>query len=386
MNVVNKNYFVAEIDSTTLANLADPYVKVKNKLNKTSIDFRVVATNEFDEHSMDVAMTPTGSFDWPSRRSFVAAVRGSWGFLADVVATGKLISPDGSVKGFALHDDGLNGDYLAGDGVYFADLPSISQNGTYQWEISMSNKGGTAHTTRIGTSLPDTIPFVEKTDATPFELFRNGQFVVSGCCSDEPTSDLVELYPEKRVNAYLQSGSDEDRFKIAGTLSGKSYALYLSSRNLDFFDNVKVYSPTDLTTPVYVVNVEPKSGYDFISVPLSSEYAMPGFVVAVRFDVLPSSSVNVFVESLTENVTLSPSTVTSQYAALPPAEAVTLVVPSALPLIVTLLFVGTIETIESLATDQVTVGVELPVCSTVAIISASSLISSVFAVALREID
>lgn len=162
VNVVNKNYFVAEIDSTTLANLADPYVKVKNKLNKTSIDFRVVATNEFDEHSMDVAMTPTGSFDWPSRRSFVAAVRGSWGFLADVVATGKLISPDGSVKGFALHDDGLNGDDLAGDGVYFADLPSISQNGTYQWEISMSNKGGTAHTTRIGTSLPDTIPFVEK--------------------------------------------------------------------------------------------------------------------------------------------------------------------------------------------------------------------------------
>lgn len=282
VNVANKNYFVAEIDSTTLANLADPYVKVKNKLNKTSIDFRVVATNEFDEHSMDVAMTPTGSFDWPSRRSFVAAVRGSWGFLADVVATGKLISPDGSVKGFALHDDGLNGDYLAGDGVYFADLPSISQNGTYQWEISMSNKGGTAHTTRIGTSLPDTIPFVEKTDATPFELFRNGQFVVSGCCSDEPTSDLVELYPEKRVNAYLQSGSDEDRFKIAGTLSGKSYALYLSSRNFDFFDNVKVYSPTDLTTPVYVVNVEPKSGYDFISVPLSSEYAMPGFVDAVN--------------------------------------------------------------------------------------------------------
>ena len=281
-SIWEENDFVAEIDSTTLSQLSEPLIKVRNKLSKAPVDVRMIVTNEFDGHSINVKLSPTGPFEWPSRRSFTASVRGNDGLLADVVATGKLINPDGSVRSFALHDDGMNGDYLAGDGVYFADLPSISQNGTYQWEISMSNKGGIAHTTRIGTSLPDTIPFVEKTDASPFELFRNGQFVVFGCCSDEPTSDLVELYPEKRVNAYLQPSSDEDRFKIAGTLSGKSYALYLSSRNLDSFDDIKVYSPTDLATPVYAVNVEPKNGYDYISVPLSSEYASPGFVVAVN--------------------------------------------------------------------------------------------------------
>lgn len=281
-SIWEENDFVAEIDSTTLSQLSEPFIKVRNKLSKAPVDVRMIVTNEFDGHSINVKLSPTGPFEWPSRRSFTASVRGNDGLLADVVATGKLINPDGSVRSFALHDDGMNGDYLAGDGVYFADLPSISQNGTYQWEISMSNKGGIAHTTRIGSSLPDTIPFVEKTDASPFELFRNGQFVVFGCCSDEPTSDLVELYPEKRVNAYLQPSSDEDRFKIAGTLSGKSYALYLSSRNLDSFDDIKVYSPTDLATPVYAVNVEPKNGYDYISVPLSSEYASPGFVVAVN--------------------------------------------------------------------------------------------------------
>ena len=273
------NNFVVEIDSLTLSKLSEPYIKVKNKMDKTPLSFRLMATNEYNEHSINVAMTPTGPFKWPSHRSFAASVRGSEGLLAEVTATGKLINPDGSIQNFSLHDDGLNGDYLAGDGVYFADLPSISQNGTYQWEISMSNKNGKAHTTRIGTTLPDTIPFVEKTDTTPFELFHNGQFVVSGCCSDEPTNNLVELHPEKRVYAYLQSGSDEDRFKIVGTLSGKSYALYLSSRNLDSFNNIKVYSPTDLTTPVYTMNAEPKNG--LISIPLSSEYAKPGFVVEV---------------------------------------------------------------------------------------------------------
>ena len=278
---LNENYFVAEIDSSTLASLAQPYIKVKNKLNNLSVDLRVIATNEYHEHSLKVKMTPNGAFEWPSQKSFVASVRKNESLLADVAFSGKLIDPDGIVQTFALHDDGLNGDFRAGDGIFFASLPPVNKNGSYQWEISASNKNGRAHTTRIGSSLPDSIPFVEKTDSTPFELHRNGQFVVRGCCNDEPSEELMQLPPETRVNAFLQPGTDEDRFEIVGTQTGKSYSLRLTSMDLQSFDKIQIFSASNKVVPVYSVNVDHDKNNGFVTVPLAAEYALPGYVVSV---------------------------------------------------------------------------------------------------------
>jgi len=278
---LNENYFVAEIDSSTLASLAQPYIKVKNKLNNSSVDLRVIATNEYHEHSLKVKMTPNGAFEWPSQKSFVASVRKNESLLADVAFSGKLIDPDGIVQTFALHDDGLNGDFRAGDGIFFALLPPVNKNGSYQWEISASNKNGRAHTTRIGSSLPDSIPFVEKTDSTPFELLRNGQFVIRGCCNDEPSEELMQLPPETRVNAFLQPGADEDRFEIVGTQTGKSYSLRLTSMDLQSFDKIQIFSASNKVVPVYSVNVDYDKNNGFVTVPLAAEYALPGYVVSV---------------------------------------------------------------------------------------------------------
>lgn len=278
---LNENYFVAEIDSLTLANLSEPFIKVKNKLNDRNVDFRIIATNEYHDYSLNVKLNPSGAFEWPSQKNFKASVRSKDGFLADVVFMGKLTDPDGNVQTFTLHDDGVNGDFRAGDGVFFANLPSINKNGSYQWEISASNKNGLAHTTRIGTSLPDTFPFVVKTDNTPFELFHNGQFVVRGCCNDEPSDNLIQLPPETRVNAFLQSGTDVDRFEIVGTQAGKSYSLRLSSLDLQSFDKIVIYSASDKEVPVYTVDVEHDNTKGFVTVPLAAEYALPGYIVSV---------------------------------------------------------------------------------------------------------
>ena len=153
------------------------------------------------------------------------------GLLADVDVTGKLIDPDGIVQTVTLRDDGVNGDSRAGDGIFFAALPPINKNGSYQWEISASNKNGRAHTT----------------------------------C----------------VNAFLQSGADVDRFEIVGTRAGKSYSLRLSSMDLQSFDKIVIYSVSDKIVPVYTVNVEHGNNDGFVTVPLAAEYALPGYIVSV---------------------------------------------------------------------------------------------------------
>ena len=276
----NTVYYTVEVDSAALASLSSPAFKVKSNLAGGNLSFRAIATGEYQERSMNAKLVPSGEFEWPVQKHFTASIRGLKGMLADVDAVGKLTKPDGSVVNFALHDDGSGGDLRAGDGFYYADLPPISANGTYKWEITMSSPGGVAHTTRVGTTLPDSIPFTEVVDPNPFELVRNGQFLVTGCCTDESDSMLTKLPPEKRVNAFLQSGSDTDRFEIVSTLAGKSYSLRLSSNDLDPFDRVEVYLPSDENSPVYTVNVE-KTGRGFVSVPLSAEYAKPGNIVAV---------------------------------------------------------------------------------------------------------
>ena len=276
----NTVYFTAEVDSATLVSLPNSAFKVKNNLSGANVDFRVIATGEYQEHSMNVKIFPEGLFEWPVQKHFIASVRGLNGILADVDAIGKLVSPDGNVVNFTLRDDGLGGDLRAGDGLYYADMPPISKNGTYWWEISMSSPGGVAHTTRVGTSLPDSIPFTEVVDPNPFELVRNGQFMITGCCTDESNTNLVKLKPEKRVNAFLQSGLDTDRFEIEATLAGRSYSLRLSSNDLGSFDRVEVYYPSDLSTPVYSVNVL-NNGFGSVSVPLSAEFAKSGNIVAI---------------------------------------------------------------------------------------------------------
>ena len=273
-------YNTIEIDSTTIASLPSSVFKIKNMLSNSVVNFRVVAMGEFQDYSMNVSLFPEGLFEWPMQKYFTASIRGPKGTLADVTATGTLVKPDGSEVHFSLNDDGKNGDFRAGDGLYFANMPPISADGVYQWEITITNPNGIAHTTRVGKSLPDTIPFIEEIDSTPFEFVRNGQFIVTGCCKDEPNDQLLKLRPQKIVSAYLQSGWDVDHFEIEGTLAGKSYMLSLSSIDLGSFYKISVNSPNNPDVSDYFVYVN-QTGSGYVSVPLSAEYAKSGNIVNV---------------------------------------------------------------------------------------------------------
>ena len=278
----NLNYFIADVDSATLAGISSSKIKVKNNMAAQNLEFRALVSETRPAYSMSVGMQPEAPYVWPQQASFTASVSSRDGALADVVAKGKLTYPDGNVKAFDLYDDGTHGDDLAGDGMYFGYMPDVQSNGTYQWEISISNKKGKAHTSHIGTTLPDSIEVTEVDDTAPFEFIRNGQFVVNTCCS-ENDDEVKTIQPEVHAYGFLNEGYDVDKFRIVGTKSDKVYSLVLESTDLSAFDKVEVFSPQDLNTPLYSTAINAGLNNQAI-VSLSADYAVPGYIVAVSGD------------------------------------------------------------------------------------------------------
>ena len=273
----NINYFIAEIDSLVLSGLETPFVKVKNKMASAKMNFRMLVSEKQPEYTMNAIMEPL-YYKWPSQGNFTASIAGNNGVLTNVDVVGNLIKPDGSVQGFNLYDDGTHGDAVAGDGLYFGHMPNIESNGTYQWEIFISNKRRAAHTTKVGSSLPKTIKYNEIVDTTPFEYVRNGQFVVNSCCSDE---NISVIQPEIEVNAYLNPNNDIDQFKVVGTLPDKSYQLLIESNEIDEIERIDIFNPQNLMNPIYSVPIEVKQNEKIFTVSLSAEYAKPGYIVSV---------------------------------------------------------------------------------------------------------
>lgn len=274
----NINYFIAEVDSLTISGLNSNAVKVKNNMPSAKMAFRMLVAEKYPKYTMKAEMNPV-YYRWPNQGSFRAVIAGNKGVLADVDVVGKMIMPNGSVQIFDLYDDGSHGDVVAGDGLYFGYMPNIESNGTYQWEVSVSNKRRLAHTTRIGTSLPDSMVFDEVVDDTPFEFIRNGQFVVTSCCLDE---NMSEIQPEIEVNAYLNPNNDIDKFKIVGTLPDKSYQLLIESNEIDKIERIDIFNPQNLMNPIYSVPIEVKQNERIFTMSLSAEYAKPGYIVSVN--------------------------------------------------------------------------------------------------------
>ena len=246
----NKNYFIAEVFLNKESN-SGMYLKIKNNLN-TQIDFRVIADEDKQHHAMDVEITE--DFIWPMDGKFIASVRNASGLLTNVTYEGVIKGPDGFVEHFQLYDNGANGDGVAGDGIYTTFVPKLMKNGTYEWEIHASNLQQKARVAVMGTSLPKEKVREIPLDSEPFSLYRNGQFVVHGCCSDPLENTVVLLKPNDAVNAYMTS-NDIDDYQIVGTESKKSYSLLVKAENLSSINKIMVYSPQNLFLPLLKTSI-----------------------------------------------------------------------------------------------------------------------------------
>lgn len=271
----DKNYFIAEIFLNKDSD-SGKYLKIKNNLN-VQIDFRVVADEDKQHHAMDVEITE--DFIWPMDGKFIASVRNASGLLTNVMYEGVIKGPNGFVEHFQLYDNGVNGDGVADDGIYTAFVPKLMKDGTYEWEIRASNLEKKARVTMKGTSLPNDKNKGMSLDTEPFTLYRNGQFVVHGCCSDPLENKVALLKPNDAVKAYMTS-NDIDDYQIVGTESKKSYSLLVKAENLSSINKIMVYSPQNLLNPLYEIFFE-NAEDGKATVLLSAEYAKTGNILRV---------------------------------------------------------------------------------------------------------
>ena len=271
----NNNYFITEVYFDKSYD-SERYLKLQNNLN-TQIDFRIIADEEKQQHAMDVEITE--DFVWPMDGKFIASVRNVSGLLTNVSYEGVITGPDGFTKHFQLHDNGKNGDGVADDGIYTAFVPKLMRNGTYEWEIRASNLEKKARVTTKGTSHPQNKVEGLYFDTKPFSLYRNGQFVVHGCCSDPLENTITHLKPNDAVNAYM-TVNDIDDYQIIGADSKKSYSLFINSANQNLIKKIEVYAPQDMIKPLYEVLVQENES-NRKTVLLSAEYAKNGNILRI---------------------------------------------------------------------------------------------------------
>lgn len=280
-NIDGMNYFITETEPGQLRPKESEYIKVKNK-SPYDLELRVLVSEEMPEYAVNVTPNPFGMYIWPQQGSFTASVQKDISLLTGIVVVGKIIDPDGMEMHFELTDDGTNGDTQNGDGVYFGYMPTIKKNGTYQWEISLSNKTGTAYSTKIGNSLPDSIAFNPVVDHNRFEFIRNGQFVVSNCCSGFAEDDINLIQPLIRKDGYIPTGKNVGKFRIVKTDSEKSYALKVQSSKLAMLEKLEIHSPTNNNVPIYTVLVKNNTGKDFVYIPLDNDLVNPGNIISIH--------------------------------------------------------------------------------------------------------
>lgn len=274
-SIDDRSYFIAEVPLNENIN-SGIFLKIRNNLN-AQLDFRVVADETKQLHAMDVFISE--DYSWPINGKFYASVRNTDGFLTNLSYEVVLTGPDGYVENLQLYDNGSNGDGMAEDGIYTVNLPKLTKNGMYEWEIRVSNLSKQAFVTMKGSSLPNDALHAISVDSIPFTLYRNGQFVVHGCCSDPLENTVVALKPNDAERAFLTS-NDIDDFQIVGTKSSKSYSLLVKSDNLSSINKVVVYTPQDLINPLYEVLIQDNEE-NRTSILLSAEYAKNGNILRV---------------------------------------------------------------------------------------------------------
>ena len=274
------NYFITETGLSQLGINESEFVKIKNN-SQYDIELRVLISENAPEYAVNVTPNPFGMYVWPQQGSFTASVQKNMSLLTGFSVVGKMIDPDGNEQYFELTDDGLHGDAQSGDGVYFGYMPAIKKNGTYQWEIFLSNKNGTAYSTRIGNSLPSSIVFNPVVDKNNFNFVRNGQFVVSNCCSGFSENDINEIQPLIKKNGYIPTEKKVGKFRIVKTDCEKSYVLKIQSSKLAMLERLEIYSPMNNSVPIYTAPIKSSLEVDFAYIPLDRDLVNPGNIISI---------------------------------------------------------------------------------------------------------
>ncbi|MBE3674047.1 VWA domain-containing protein [Pseudoalteromonas distincta] len=174
---------------------------------------------------------------------------------ANVFAT--ITVPDQNSTNLKMSDDGLQGDAVAGDGIYSVIAP-YNENGIYQVEVNVNNDDSNAIYTTTGLLTPTldgSVPEMEALPSIDENFIRIGK--TSLVVSDVPQSDYNDWYylstqltsNNAYINGVINNKGDKDFYEINDIDITKELVLRVSDMSLGMVPTLNIYR-SDGTTPI----------------------------------------------------------------------------------------------------------------------------------------
>lgn len=180
---------------------------------------------------------------------------------ANVVAT--ITSPYNQQSDLPMLDDGLNGDAVAGDGIYSAIAP-YAANGIYQVEVKVDNASNTAQYTSTGLLTPaiDGSEPVEEALPTIDENFvriaKTSLVVTDVPYSDDNDTfqDAVDLAADNLgIDGAIDNAADIDMYQVINVDTTQDLVVRVSDLSLDMLPQLTIYKADETTKIVENITV-----------------------------------------------------------------------------------------------------------------------------------
>ena len=142
--------------------------------------------------------------------------------ISGAAVTANVTAPNGDVTTLTLTDDGVAPDAVANDGRY-STIFDYTQNGVYNIDVSMTNSGGLANYTYVGTQMAldangDSGSVPPAPVAEDFMRFARLQVTTSGMASDDHGNDpdhATAIQPNNSDNiGKIDAAADKDVFSF----------------------------------------------------------------------------------------------------------------------------------------------------------------------------
>ncbi|MGL1900657.1 MAG: RICIN domain-containing protein [Fibrobacterales bacterium] len=162
----------------------------------------------------------------------------------------KITSPSNVETDIELNDNGIEGDKIAGDGIYSMAWDGYTEDGAYKVEVTYDNDDGLARTTynkhafAHGTDLISD-PYTEAYDRVVF-----GSMSVVGVISDDHGDDIIspsDLYATNSVYpSRLDTDGDIDVFKVINYSATDELVIRVTNIGDEFVPEIRVFDETGI--------------------------------------------------------------------------------------------------------------------------------------------
>jgi len=191
-------------------------------LVSVSQNWNVRVVSQYDrlpEYSMDVEVTPMGQVLYPKPITLYSRVLKEGALVEDAEYLVRIMRPDGSV---------VQKQFSPGLAPMRYTFMDYNAGGTYAWEI--------------------------QSVSSEYSLVQNGQFVLEAYAVDDhpaPPEDVSPMLPQENYGGIINFAGDADWFVLQGLEQNQSYTVHFSAVEGDQDPQFAVYSPSDLTAPLY---------------------------------------------------------------------------------------------------------------------------------------